>query len=330
MAACGLRTHRMARKKPPSRTARTDGSGEPDGGGRPAWSAEEKRFLEENREAMGDREIANRLGRTKSGVRHMRNRLGLGPPKRPLVEGSWTEEMDATVRHNPDMPPEELARLLGRTKAAVMHRRRHLGLARTRYEMSWKPHEDSVIRDNPDKPLKWLAGRLKDRPVTAISKRRRALGLPPYVSRCEWTEQEFQDLKDNLQAPMGDLVKMFPDKSESAIRGAARRLGRKRIIRQGYSISSGYITRYKGGRSSLDHRIVMERKMGRKLKQEEVVHHINYDKMDNREENLDLLQGGKAHNDANSSFQRLLPDLLAAGIVRYDEGGHAYEVARHG
>ena len=335
MAACVRRTCRMSKKvsqkKPPLRTVRNGGGGgEPNGKGRPAWSDEEKWFLEENREAMSDREIAGRLGRTKSGVRHMRNRLELGPPKRPLVEGSWTEEMDATVRHNPDMAPEELARLLGRTRAAVMHRRRHLCLAKTRYEMSWKPHEDSVLRDNPDKPLKWLAGRLKDRPVTAISKRRRVLGLPPYVSKCEWTEQEFHDLKDNLQAPMGDLARMFPEKSESAIRGAARRLGRKRIIRQGYSISSGYITRYKGGRSSLDHRIVMERKMGRKLTQDEVVHHINYDKMDNRVENLDLLPGGKAHNDANSSFQRLLPDLLATGIVRYDEGGHAYEVARHG
>ena len=320
----------MARKKPPSRTARAaagGGSGE----GRPAWSDEEKRFLDENRETMGDREIADRLGRTKSGVRHMRNRLGLGPPRRVPVEGfSWTKEMDATVRRNPGMPPEELARMLGRTRVAVMHRRRHLGLAKTRLEMSWKSHGDSVLVANPDKPPKWLAERLKGRPVAAIRTHRNALGLPPYVAKYEWTEREERALKDNLQAPMGELVKMFPGKSESAIRGAARRLGRKRIIRQGYSVSNGYITRYKGGRPKLDHHLVMERKIGRKLQRGEVVHHINCDKAANRPENLDLLPDGAAHNVAHKSLLYLLPDLLGAGIVRYDEGTHTYEVARHG
>lgn len=333
IGARGRQMHCMARGKSQKgshkKTANAGGSGK-SSGVRPAWSAEERQFLEENRETMGDREIADRLGRTKSGVRHMRNRLGLGPPKRVPVKGSWTKEMDATVLRNPDIPPEELARLLDRTTVAVMHRRRHLGLTKTRDEVSWKPHEDYVLRDNPDKPPKWLAERLKGRTVTVICKRRLTLGLPPYVVKYEWTAQEVQNLKDNLQAPMGKLVKMFPDKSESAIRGAARRLGRKRIIRKGHSIVNGYVTRYKDGRSALDHRIVMERKIGRKLKREEVVHHINYDKMDNREENLDLLPDGEAHSDANSSFQRLLPDLLASGIVRYDEGSHTYEVARHG
>ena len=127
-----------SQKKPPARTTRTGGGGgEPNGGGRPAWSAEEKLFLEENLETMGDREIADRLGMTKSGVVHMRNRLGLGPSKRVPIEGfSWTKEMDATVRRNPDMRPEELARLMGRTAVAVVHRRQHLGLARSRSESS--------------------------------------------------------------------------------------------------------------------------------------------------------------------------------------------------
>ena len=316
-----------SQKKPPAGTAR--GGGEPTGG-RPAWSAEERQFLAENRETMGDREIANRLGRTKSGVRHMRNRLGLGPPKRALVEGSWTREMDTTVRRNPDMPPEELARLLGRTTVAVMHRRRHLGLAKSRSETSWKPHEDSVLRANPDRPPKWLVERLKDRTVTAVRARRRALGLPPYVAKYDWTEQDIQALKDNLQAPMGELLRLLPGKSESSIRGTARRLGRKRIIRQGYSISNGYITRYRSGRSSLDHHLVMEREIGRKLRPGEVVHHINCDKADNRLENLDLLPDGGAHNVAHTSFLHLLPDLLGAGIVRYNEGSHTYEVVRHG
>lgn len=300
-------------------------------GDRPAWSPEERKFLEENRETMSEKEIADRLGRSKSGVRHMRNRLKIGPPKRAPIEGySWTDELDATIRSNPDMPPKEMARLLGRTEVAVLHRRRHLGLTKSRDETAWRPDEDDVLKANPDKPPKWLAERLDGRTVTAIRARRRALGLPRYVAVCKWTEQDIGILKDNIQAPMDELARLLPGRSEASIRSMARKHGRKRIIRKGYSMTNGYISRYTEGQAVLDHHIVMEREIGRKLKQGEVVHHINCDKTDNRTDNLDILPDGSAHGSAHSSFHRLLPELLSAGIVRYDRGNHAYEVAQDG
>lgn len=296
---------------------------------RPVWTPEDKRFLKENFKTMSDGEIADRLGRSARGVSHMRNRLGLGPSKRAPAKGSWTKEMDATVQHNPDMPIEDLARLLKRTPVAVTHRRQHLGLTKSRSETYWKPREDSVLLDNPDKHPKWLAEKLENRTEIAIRARRLALGLPPYVVKHDWEDQDLRTLKDNLQAPMSELARLFPDKSYSAIRGTARKLGRKRIRRQGYTVSNGYITKYEDGRSVLAHHAVVEREIGRKLRPREVVHHINCDRGDNRPENLDLLQNSSAHADVHASFQRLLPDLLGAGVVRYDEGRHSYEVARH-
>lgn len=69
-----------------------------------------------------------------------------------------------------------------------------------------------------------------------------------------------------------------------------------------------------------EHRKVYEDYIGRKLKPTEVVHHINFDKTDNRIENLYLYSSKSEHTRVHQHYRKLERELSADETIEFKNG----------
>lgn len=110
----------------------------------------------------------------------------------------------------------------------------------------------------------------------------------------------------------------------------ARRLGLGKW-KAGHKDFRGYkVAKLRGGRRVPEHRVVVEADIGRSLGDHERVHHINFDKRDNRLENLFLCSSDSAHSLAHHSINGLVAELLERGIVMFDRARGIYRLCETG
>jgi hypothetical protein len=74
----------------------------------------------------------------------------------------------------------------------------------------------------------------------------------------------------------------------------------------------------------LEHRLIMEQKIGRRLKKKEIVHHIDQNRTNNKRRNLFLCSGLSEHGTVHASFRKLLPILLKRKIVIFKNGKYIF------
>lgn len=174
----------------------------------------------------------------------------------------WTEEEDKFLVENYELlNNKEIAKRLNRTEVSIKNRARKLGVKKTSH--LWEEHEKDVLRKHyHSKGIEGVKHLLPKRNVHSIYKMAENLGL-----ECDMVSSRIYTGRRSDKLPRGFYYN-----------------------RDGYVM---YLV--EGDRDNVVyyHRYLMEKKLGRKLGSDEIVHHKDGNKSNNSLDNLELTNRSK-------------------------------------
>jgi len=123
--------------------------------------------------------------------------------------------------------------------------------------------------------------------------------------------------------------KLSPEHRKKCIENLKKTWEKRRLkegtIRISQSRKNRYIIKIINGRKTYLHRYIASKKLGRDLVKGEEVHHINFNSLDNRPENL-LVLFRNEHLKLHSQLELTMRELMEKGIVVFKNGKYIASV----
>ena len=152
----------------------------------------------------------------------------------------------------------------------------------------WTEEIDSFIKKHyVSHGCKWVAERL-GAPYRIVQQRAlKKFKIAKFV-HIDWTDERLNTLREMYPRYGAPKTAATLDLPITAVQKKAAELRCLYVPKYRYATADGYVIVGKDGERQLEHRLVMEKKLGRKLQSHELVHHRDEDKGNNEPDNLAL------------------------------------------
>jgi hypothetical protein len=198
-----------------------------------------------------------------------------------------------------------------------------------RVNKRWSEEEIEFIRENYKKlTVKEIADELKRTPRGVRGKIERiGIKLEPLKrnQKYKWTKEDVKFIKDNYKVLTDKKIAKKINKSKAAVCRKRLNLGLRKQTGEPY-IHSDYYVRSENGKKIWVHIEVAEEKLGRKLKEKEMVHHIDGNKLNNHHNNLYVCRDRKEHQQIHSDLEKVAFQLIQKGIIKFDHQVGTYYI----